>query len=204
MMDAEAELEHRRFLNAFYGIGRHFYDASRRFVLVGRDATLRDLAKESWTNLVEVGPGTGRNLIALHRSRSDAKLFGVEASDAMLEYARAKCPFATIEQGFAERHDFEGLVGARPDRVLFSYSLSMVQRPDLALDNARRALAPGGEIVIVDFGECQGMPEMVRRGLSMWLSSFHVKPVGRGALEALGARVRTKLGGYVLCARIKN
>src|SRR5690606_7770136 len=122
-------------------------DLTRKYYLFGRDRVLRDLAGEHWQTLIEIGPGTGRNLGMLHDMRPDARLGGIEASDAMLEHARRKCPWAALEQGFAENADLEGLLGCKPDRILYSYCLSMVQDPVEALLNARRALAPGGEVV---------------------------------------------------------
>ena len=145
---------------------------------LGRDRALELLLSEPWDRLVEVGPGTGRNLRHLHRARPEARLGGVEASMAMLMHARQRCPWAALEHGFAERADLGAVLGARPDRILFSYSLSMIQEPELALANAEAALAPGGAIVIVDFGALSGVPSALRGPFSRWLETFHVRPSG--------------------------
>ncbi len=203
MNDAAVETEHRNFLNAYYGISRHFYDLTRRYYLLGRDSELRALAEERWSSLVEIGPGTGRNLVKLHQRRPAAQLFGIEASDEMLEHARSKCRFARISHGFAENCDIAGLTGEPPDRILFSYCLSMVLDPKRALENALEALAPGGEVVVVDFGQAQGLPRWFRTGLQRWLGAFHVHPLKTEQYEDWGGRVRTEFGGYVLRARFR-
>jgi S-adenosylmethionine-diacylgycerolhomoserine-N-methlytransferase len=193
---------HRRFLNAYYGQVRHVYDVTRKYYLFGRDVALRELAREPWRRLVEIGPGTGRNLRALHRARPDAILGGIEASDVMLAHARARCPWATLRHGFADADLVPlDLLGAPPDRVLFSYCLSMVQDPAKALDNARRALAPGGEVVVVDFADCAGLPRVLRESFARFLRSFHVTPLDEASLGP-GAAVRHGPARYYLIARL--
>lgn len=177
-MESAGEREHRRFLDRYYGVTRHVYDATRRYYLLGRDRAIDVLCREPWERLIEVGPGTGRNLRHLHRRRPEAKLGGVEASAAMLMHARRRCGFATLVGGFAERADLASVLDGRPDRILFSYTLSMIQDPLRALENAERALAPGGAIVLVDFGDLGGLPPPLRRGFSRWLERFHVRTGG--------------------------
>jgi len=195
------QAEHRKFLNTYYGISRHFYDWTRKYYLLGRDRELRALLREEWTTLVEIGPGTGRNLQKLHHRRPHASYFGIEASDSMLDHARAKCSVARFVHGFAENADISSLVGRPPDRILFSYCLSMVVDPARAIENAIGALAPGGEVVVVDFGDFEGLPRWLKGTLGRWLSTFHVHPLAPPAYESWGGQVRTELGGYVLRAR---
>lgn len=194
--------EHRRFLNRYYGQVRHLYDLTRKYYLFGRDTALRELGDERWERLVEIGPGTGRNLRKLHAARPDALLGGLEASDVMLAHARARCPWATLRQGFADADEVDlDLLGGPPDRVLFSYCLSMVQDPGKALAHARRALAPGGEVVIVDFADGAGFPGPLRDGFARFLRSFHVTPLDEARLGE-GAVVRYGPGRYYLLARL--
>jgi S-adenosylmethionine-diacylgycerolhomoserine-N-methlytransferase len=175
-MDLAPE-EHRRFLNAYYGLSRHIYDVTRKYYLFGRDRALRQLTTEPWSTLVEVGPGTGRNLRAIRRDRPDARLGGVEPCDAMLEHARARCPWAALAHGFAESADLAAVHGAAPDRVLFSYCLSMVKDPLGALARARSMVAPGGSVLVVDFADMAAMPPALRAPLRAWIGAFRVTPL---------------------------
>ena len=194
---------HRRFLNRYYGQVRHVYDLTRRYYLLGRDQALTELLRRPWQRLVEVGPGTGRNLRLLHRARPGAQLGGLEASDVMLAHASARCPFARLRHGFAEdEHAPYDLLGAPPERVLFSYCLSMVQDRARALDRARRALAPGGEVVVVDFGDCGGLPAPLGAALRAFLRRFHVEPLDLAPLRARGAEVRHGPLRYYFIARL--
>jgi S-adenosylmethionine-diacylgycerolhomoserine-N-methlytransferase len=197
---SDAHAEHRAFLNRYYGVSRFFYDVTRKYYLFGRDAALRELASDpGWKRLVEVGPGTGRNLRALHRARPSAELGGIEASDAMLAHARARCRWASLTQGFAEDARMGDVLGAPPDRILFSYCLSMVGDRAKALANARAGLAEDGRVVIVDFGDLGGFPARLADGFRSYLRTFHVQPLD-GAVLSGAASVRWSPRRYYVIA----
>ncbi|MEL6345279.1 MAG: class I SAM-dependent methyltransferase [Myxococcota bacterium] len=196
--------EHRDFLNQYYGWSRHIYDLTRKYYLIGREYALAELLDEPWERLIEIGPGTGRNLRKLRRKRPNALLGGVEASDQMLSHARERCPWATLIHGFAEDADYTELLGGRPDRVLFSYCLSMVQDPVAALTNARDALAPGGEVLVVDFGDLNGIRQPVRGALQRFLNHWHVRPLDTELLKQFDADLSDGLGAYYCIARIRT
>jgi len=200
---ADTTQDHRSFLNSYYGWARHIYDVTRKYYLFGRDRAIRDLlADDSWKRLVEIGPGTGRNLRMLHEGRPSAQLGGIEASDEMLEHAQQRCPWAQLQHGFAEDADYTQLLGERPDIVMFSYCLSMVQDEHAALENARASLAPGGRVVIVDFADLSGMRTPMRQGLRKWLDTFHVEPLDTSILEPFRPKLTYGPGRYYLIAEI--
>jgi S-adenosylmethionine-diacylgycerolhomoserine-N-methlytransferase len=45
-----------------------------------------------------------------------------------------------------------------------------------ALQKATNRLAAGGELHIVDFGPCSGLPDVSKTLLYAWLKRFHVSP----------------------------
>lgn len=200
-METPEQSAHRAFLNHYYGRVKHLYDASRKYYLFGRDRALRRLLSEPWQAFVEVGPGTGRNLAKLHAARPTARYGGVDASDEMLAYARGHCPWARLEYGFAEEADFTRLLGEAPERILFSYCLSMVQDADAALRNARRQLAPDGVVVVVDFGDMGGMP-LFTGAMRRFLRAFHVATPDLALLRKHGAELSWGPGRYYLTARM--
>jgi S-adenosylmethionine-diacylgycerolhomoserine-N-methlytransferase len=199
---ATAPHDHRAFLNRYYRWVRHIYDASRKFYLFGRDETIRSLLSEHWERLVEIGPGTGRNLRKLHATRPSARYGGVEASDAMFEHARARLPWATFVRGFAEDADYTTLLDARPDVVLFSYCLSMVQDAQAALTNARRSVAPTGKVVVVDFGDLAGLRPSLRGILRRWLDLFLVTPLDPAVLAPHQPTITHGPGRYYVIATL--
>lgn len=195
---------HRKFLNQYYGISRHFYDLTRKYYLFGRDRCLEELAADrSWDSILEMGPGTGRNLAKLRKKRPEARYGGIEASDAMLEHAKARHPWARIEHGFAETADLTAPFGEPADIILFSYSLSMIQEGEAALDAAQAGVKPGGQVVVVDFGDFRRIPAF-GSPMRAWLGAFHVLPVDPKRLEARGGTVSWGPGRYFFIARLPH
>lgn len=181
-------------MDRIYRNQRHIYDATRRYFLLGRDDLIRALAAPDGGGVLEIGCGTGRNLIAAARLYPTARLYGLDISPAMLRTAGTKIAAAGLDgrimlaQGDAAGFDAEALFGRRSfDRVFFSYSLSMIPPWREALTQAYTLAAPdGGRLLTVDFGGQEGLPAWFRAGLRNWLSRFHVEP--RGDLAAtLGA-----------------
>jgi SAM-dependent methyltransferase len=97
--------------------------------------------------VLDVGCGTGALAAAL-AERAGARVWGVEPSGEMLEVARARVPRGVgLKQGGAENLPFRD---AWFDRVLFSLSIHLVDRP-IALAEVGRVLVDGGRLVIATF-----------------------------------------------------
>lgn len=193
---------HRAFLDRYYGATHQIYDLTRKYWLFGRDTALDKLLEQPWTSLVEIGSGTGRNLSILKKRRPSAKYGGLDASEVMLTHARAALPDVPFRYGFAEDADITAILGLRPDRILFSYCLSMVTDPDRALHNARAHLSPAGEVWVVDFGDLTGLPGPFARALRSFLDRFHVEPLPAGLLESHTRDIEQGPGRYFRIARI--
>ena len=170
-------------MDAIYASQRHIYDLTRKYYLLGRDALIRDLAPPKSGTVLEVGCGTARNLIVAARHWPEARFYGFDISEAMLETARknvAKAGLAgriTLAQGDATAFDTQALFGlAGFDRVFMSYTLSMIPDWQGAIAAAGRALAPGGTLHIVDFGQQEQLPGWWRAVLMAWLRKFDVTP----------------------------
>lgn len=174
---------HADLMDAVYRRQRHIYDATRKFFLLGRDRLIEDLDARDGTSVIEIGCGTGRNLILAARRWPGARLFGVDISDQMLATAREKVAAAglsdriALAQGDATGFDAQALFGrAAFDRVAFSYSLSMIPDWRAALACALDQTSPGGQLAVVDFGMQTGLPRWFHKGLQSWLGLFHVTP----------------------------
>jgi S-adenosylmethionine-diacylgycerolhomoserine-N-methlytransferase len=168
-------------MDRIYRRQRHFYDVTRKYFLLGRDRLIRDLAPPPGSAILEVGCGTGRNLIAAARRYPDATLYGLDVSTAMLSTARAAIRRAgledriTLARGDAAEFDARPLFGRSAfDRVFFSYSLSMIPPWRKALRIAYSLAADTCQIHIVDFGRQERLPSWVRPTLTRWLQRFEV------------------------------
>lgn len=183
-------------MDAIYRTQRHFYDLSRKYYLLGRDRMIAGLGVPVRGSVLEVGCGTGRNLIAAARAWPQARLHGFDISAAMLRTAAGAIRRAglgrriMLAQGDATGFDPRTLFGVkRFDRIMFSYTLSMIPGWRQALVAAADALGERGQIHIVDFGQQEGMPRWWRAMLFAWLARFGVTPRAdlRDALAMLAA-----------------
>ena len=168
-------------MDSVYRTQRHIYDLTRKYYLLGRDGLIADLAPPRGGSVLEIGCGTGRNLIAVGKAWPGAQLFGIDISEAMLETARASVTkagvTATLSQGDACDFDAQALFDrATFDRVFISYALSMIPDWKAALVQAASCVAPGGRLEVVDFGQQDRLPGLWRRALFGWLARFHVAP----------------------------
>ncbi len=75
-------------MNRMYRYQRHIYDITRRYYLLGRNELINGLAPRADAHVLEIGCGTGRNLIKAAENYPDAKLFGIDISAEMLDTAR--------------------------------------------------------------------------------------------------------------------
>ncbi|MCM2401981.1 class I SAM-dependent methyltransferase [Rhizobium sp. S153] len=200
-MVAEAGLdaEHAERMDRMYRYQRHIYDLTRKYYLFGRDRMIARLDVPREGSLLEVGCGTGRNLLLAHRLYPTARLYGLDISAEMLVSARANFRGKPAEPvlAVADATTFTaGELGVSGfDRVMISYALSMIPDWEKAIDASLAALKPGGSLHVVDFGQQEGLPGWFKRFLQSWLDRFHVTPRAdlRQALEARLERVGGRL-----------
>jgi S-adenosylmethionine-diacylgycerolhomoserine-N-methlytransferase len=190
-------------MNRIYGRQRHIYDLTRKYFLLGRDVLISELLPPRDGSVLEIGCGTGRNLIAAARTYPEATFFGLDVSSAMLVTARANIrraglePRVTLALGDAARYDTLALFRrAAFDRVFFSYSLSMIPPWREALEQAFAVVEPsGGRLLVVDFGGQDRLPAAFKRALRVWLTRFHVSP--RAELGASLSALADAKGGQL-------
>ncbi|MBB5573380.1 class I SAM-dependent methyltransferase [Rhizobium paranaense] len=171
---------HAGLMDGMYRYQRHIYDLTRKYYLFGRDRTIMHLNVPFGGSLLEVGCGTGRNMLLAHRRFPSAKLYGLDISQEMLISARnnfrglKQVPdFRVADATAFSAADF-GADGF--DRVMISYALSMIPDWKSAIDASLDAVIPGGELHIVDFGQQERLPGWFRTMLKGWLKKFHVTP----------------------------
>jgi S-adenosylmethionine-diacylgycerolhomoserine-N-methlytransferase len=184
-------------MNRIYRRQRHIYNITRRYYLLGRDLLIDRLAPAPGDRMLEIGCGTGRNLILAAKRYPEARCFGIDVSTEMLTSAIQAIARAGLSSRIRVAHadatalNPHGLFGsARFERVFISYSLSMIPAWPTVLDAAIACLTPGGELHVVDFGGQRGLPRWFRDLLRRWLALFHVAPRDtlEGALKERSSR----------------
>jgi len=168
-------------MDRMYRTQRHIYDLTRKFYLLGRDQVIAGLRPNPGQTVLELGCGTGRNLVLVATSFPEARLYGLDISQEMLTQTRKTfgnkgIPLPTLIAGDAtaftpQQFELEGF-----DRILISYSLSMIPEWGKSVEAAISALAPNGSLHIVDFGQQESLPKWFGSMLKAWLARFHVTP----------------------------
>lgn len=185
-------------LQRYYSLHSRIYDATRWTFLFGRARLLHEIGlRFSPTRILEVGCGTGANLLHLARLFPLARLTGIDTSPAMLGVARRKL------RSFGDRIDLrEGYYGSSPrmdpapDLICVSYCLSMINPGvEEAIAAAVADLAPGGCLAVVDFHGSR------HRWFRRWMQVNHVRmeehllPVLKSRFSSDLTSVRTVYGG---------
>jgi S-adenosylmethionine-diacylgycerolhomoserine-N-methlytransferase len=193
-------LDHGGLMDRVYRRQRHFYDATRKYYLLGRDPMIAGLKPPAGSSVLEIGCGTGRNLVLAAQRYPQASFFGIDISREMLETAGRAVARAGLQGrvrlALADAEHFEpqtvfGRSGF--DRIFISYAVSMIPSWRSVMAEAFSHLSPDGELHIVDFGDQREWPTWFRSGLRAWLRWYHVTP--RNDLHAVASEIATAGGG---------
>lgn len=176
MSTTPAEYELELPVERYYRFQSTIYDATRWLFLFGRTEILNRLAAMcSPERILEVGCGTGRNLVELGRIFPRAHVTGVNVSSSMLDLARKKTA-QLGERVELLRRRYDRPVNDAPsyDVVLFSYSLSMFNPGfETAVEASCCDLRSGGYAALVDFHD-SAWPWFLH-----WMRLNHVRTDGQ-------------------------
>lgn len=194
MATGTAQSGHAALMDSVYKGQRHIYDLTRKYYLFGRDTLIEGLDARPGMRVLEIACGTGRNMAKTRKVWPGVRLYGLDISEEMLKNARKTIgEDAVLAVGDACSFDPQQTLGEDGfDRIILSYSLSMIPDWEGAVEHAAAQLAPGGELHIVDFGDLSGLPRPFERALHTWLARFHVEP--RSALPQTCKRIATTRG----------
>jgi len=191
---------HAELMDGVYRYQRHVYDLTRKYYLLGRDRLIDGLDVPPDGTVLELGCGTGRNLVKTAQAYPQAELSGLDISAEMLETAAVATGrrdlSVRLARGDASGFDAETLFGRSGfDRVFVSYSLSMIPEWRRTVAAALDAVADGGSLHVVDFGRQERLPGWFKTALRTWLAKFHVSPRDslREVLESESRRVGASL-----------
>jgi S-adenosylmethionine-diacylgycerolhomoserine-N-methlytransferase len=176
-------------MNRMYRWQRHIYDGTRRHYLLGRDRLIAELQPAPGANVLEIGCGTGRNLVLAAGRYPEARFFGIDVSTEMLTSAiasisrRGMSGRIRVAHGDGTSFDPQLLFNVPSfDHIMISYSLSMIPDWRRVLLAAASRLTSGGRLHVVDFGNQDRLPGIARALLLRWLALFDVTP--RDGLQA--------------------
>lgn len=159
----------------------------------------RELVQDAVGRVLEVGAGNGLNL---PRYRREASVVALEPEPTMLKNARRRVEQAAAAvrpvRASAERLPFRPRVF---DTVVFSLVLCTIPDPGLALAEARRVLAPDGEIRFFEHVRATE-PRLARRqdrlnrAYGVFAGGCNMNRDTLGELRRAGLRVRYRRLAY--------
>ena len=189
---AEARVSYDRLSSWYDWLEAPFERAARR-------AGLRLLAVRSGEQVLEVGAGTGQDLVALARAAGPTgRVLAVDQAPGMNRQEQARLARAGLR---AHAHVVQADALALPlpaacvDAILMSFVLELFDTPELvpALEQCRRVLRPGGRIVVVSLAARRRPQPMERLYLwahAQWPRLVDCRPIYVvGTLRAAGFRV---------------
>lgn len=121
-----------------------FAGATRLFI----PSLLRAAHSRSGIRLLDVACGPG--VAAGEAAAAGARAVGVDFSPAMIAVARQTCPAVEFRTADAEALPF---ADASFDTVIANFGIHHVERPERAIAEARRVLAPGGRFAFTFWAE---------------------------------------------------
>jgi S-adenosylmethionine-diacylgycerolhomoserine-N-methlytransferase len=161
-------------LQRYYRFHASVYDATRWLFLFGRHALIRSISeRDTVERILEVGCGTGKNLLALSRAFPKAQCVGLDISEAMLAKARKKLShqyehITLLNQAYDR--PLSDRAESSFDLVVFSYALSMMNPGwEQAIEHAVQDLSPGGVLAVVDFNATN------LSAFQRWMAFNHVR-----------------------------
>lgn len=186
-------------LENYYRFHARLYDSTRWAFLFGRSELIRAAARHSKpARILEIGCGTGTNLVSLAHAFPDARITGLDLSADMLAKARAKTAEFGDRVALIERcYDAPVSRGDPFDLIVFSYCLTMIN-PGYGdvLRLCLRDLGARGTLAIADFHDTPF--EWFRR----WMALNHVRMDGQihaflreSGLNPLECERRSAYGG---------
>ena len=88
MSSTGAVLDQSARMEGYYRLHAQIYDATRWSFLFGRKTLIRRVAAMTQpATILEIGCGTGKNLLTLAKTFPQARLFGLDISESMLRIA---------------------------------------------------------------------------------------------------------------------
>ena len=198
---------HASMMDRVYRRQRHIYDLTRKYYLFGRDTLLAGMNVPDGGRVLEVGCGTGRNLLAAAKRYEKALFYGFDISSEMLVSAKNNVSGSKVAEriflapGNAESFDAcSQFQVAGFDRIFLSYTVSMIPGWQQAVRHSLTQLKPGGSLHVVDFGTMDAWPLAFRKLMQRWLARFHVEP--RKDLEMELTRIAAETGLDVHVSRL--
>ena len=187
-------------MQKYYEWQSKIYDSTRWSFLFGRNKIIQlipTLLKKD-VQILEVGCGTGYNMVKLARKFKTANITGLDVSSDMIRIAKKNTSKYSNRVNLLEQPYELGDTtwNNSMDIILFSYSLTMInpQWKEL-LEQAKMDLKEGGVIAVVDFYNSNFKWFKNHMGNHHVRMDGHILPVLEDAFDTFYKKVNPAYGG---------
>lgn len=154
-MDNQSKAQNER-MQKYYEWQSKIYDSTRWSFLFGRHKIIQVIPSllQRDVNILEVGCGTGYNVVKLAKKYKTAQITGLDVSTDMIDLSKKNTePFKDRVTLLAEPYTLGDTRWTNSlDIILFSYSLTMINPQwEELIQQAKNDLKEGGAIAVVDF-----------------------------------------------------
>ncbi|RMD66688.1 class I SAM-dependent methyltransferase [Candidatus Pacearchaeota archaeon] len=159
-------------LDKFYALHSKFYDLTRPFFLLSRKRALSLLKFNKNDKVLDLACGTGLNVRYLLKKVPPENITGIDYSESMLAIAKKKYPKVKFINGDASTFS----LGQKFDKIICTYSLSMIEEWEKTIANAKKHLKKNGVFLVLDFNKWQGLIKPLHPLFRKWLLLHGVNP----------------------------
>lgn len=137
-------------IESYYRFHSKFYDLTRWAFLFGRNSLKTHFPElPEHARILDLGCGTGKHLYQLRKKYLDAEIIGLDQSEEMLQLVNR---LIVDSVGLInEKYSPDSFQKNSFDLILCSYSLTMFEDIDEAIQNIKVHLKPAGVLLVVDF-----------------------------------------------------
>lgn len=154
----------------FKGLSAVLYDCSLNLLFFGRGKVVREeivsLIPDKKFRVLEIGCGTGTQLIEIKKQRENVKCYGIDISEDMLEIAKKKCGKLNLDIDFYQQNMNDLKFRDNYfDVVIASLSLHEVDHNTRkkAIKEITRVLKKNGKFILFDFIKVRGVLRAIQR-----------------------------------------
>lgn len=148
--------------------------------LFNRERAIDSLEIQPNDKILDLACGTGLNIHHLIKKSKSSNIMGIDYSESMLGKAKQMYPSVKFIREDVSKYKFN----QKFDKVICTYSLSMIEEWKRTILNIRKALNKGGKFVILDFHPWRGIIKPIYPVFRWWLGK-HGVDAERNALPVL-------------------
>lgn len=128
----------KKYLDLFYKLQAPFYDITRRLILFNHKEAVDALDIQTNDIIYDIACGTGKNITHLKEKTKSDHIIGLDYSRALLHVAQKNFPNIKFIQTDVTTYTFN----PKADKIICSYSLSMIDEREKAIANMVNNLNP--------------------------------------------------------------